>query len=230
MKLKHCFILLLFCNAMVAQPRYNAALLDSALLITKSNTPSVHFARLYYPNYIISNYANQQPLHIKEFIFAIEASFYHLFFAAHHNYISKNTQSPIWKSYYSTPNLNELQYQFLGINAHINGDMWVAITSNFTYDSIKANAHYLFNFQKQYSHYFDSIYALSYRYKKVRYLHHLTLGLDKYYGRKMIYRWRKRQVKLAMLWYSNNPKCLRKVKRVQRKMNRLNRFAIKYFK
>jgi Family of unknown function (DUF5995) len=214
-----------------AQPRYNAALLDTLLQIRQTNTIAKHFANLYYKAIEITNgHAHVQTEPIKQFILGFESSFGPLFFKSYNNYINNVSQEFSWQRYYKDTSLNELQYLFIGMNAHINGDMWWALKNKYNYDTLYKYKKSLIGFQKKFNIFFDSIYATTFHLKKIRQLHHLTLGLDKAYGRKMVLRWRTRQVKLALLWYSNNHKCLRRVKRLQKQMQRFDRFAIKYFK
>jgi hypothetical protein len=230
---KYFFVFVVLCSQkVVAQiPRYNAALLDTLAAISNDTTPSKHFAQLYYKAIQITNsYAHTQPQHVKQFIFGFEEKFGPLFFKAHHNFIANKSIPQTWQVYYSSNNYTPLQYQFLGMNAHVNGDMWKALVNAYTADTLQYYKKDLLRFQKAFNTFFDSIYSTTKQYKKVRTIHVLTLGLDKPLGRKMVYKWRKLQVNLA-IWYTTKPnKFKRKLKRLQSKIKRWNKFAIRWLK
>jgi hypothetical protein len=164
------------------------------------------------------------------FIEKFEAKFGPYFFQSYQKFMQNEAQNKVWQFYYDHPNLNDLQYKFIGMNAHISGDMWLALVNAHTYDSIIKYKKNLLQYQKAFNVFFDSIFATTLQYKKVKHLHHLTLGFDKYIGRRMVYRWRKQAVQMALLWYNNKKKFNRQRKRLDKKMQRLNRFAFKWIK
>ena len=149
------------------------------------------------------------------------------FYKAHKNFVSKKPQKTPWQQYYTDTALNEMQYAFMGMNAHINGDMWEALKDKYSYDTLRKYKSSLIKFQKALNGIFDSAYVQSSKYKKLRRLHIYTFGLDKPLGKRMVLNWRKRQIKTAMLWYSNPAKCKRKLVRIQKRMIKLDRFAKK---
>lgn len=100
--------------------------------------------------------------------------------------------------------------------AHINGDMWVALKDKYSYDTIKKYSRHLFKFQQAFNTLFDSVYATTGKYKKLKSLHFFTLGLDRYIGKATILRWRRKQVAMALLYYTNLQKCARKERRIQK--------------
>jgi hypothetical protein len=211
------------------QDAYNTALLDTLQQIENSNTASKHFAGLYKKAIQITNvYAHGQPQAVKDFIFGFEAAFGPKFFAAHSMASMGKPVSNVWQAYYADSGLNPLQYQFIGMNAHINGDMYKALIEEYNFDTLKKYQYHLIKFQKAFNTFFDSIYTTTKVYKKVSSLHLLTLGLDKNYGRQMVLRWRKRQVKLALWYYAQPKKFERRRKKLDNSMQRFNRFAIKW--
>ncbi len=229
-----CILILLFFltfSNIKAQQPYNSKLLDTLQNI--SNTPSIskHFAKLYFKAIEITNtYATTQPEYIKQFIFGFEDQFGPLFFKAHYNNDSSFSIPKNWEAYYKNTTLNELQYQFIGMNAHINGDMWKALVSKYSYDTLSKYKKPLLDFQGTFNNFFDSIYSITKKYKKVRTLHFATFGLDKVIGRRMVYRWRKNQVTLALLSFKQPKKFKRKLNRLEKKINRINKYALKYLK
>lgn len=224
-------VTMLFSVGIFAQQKYNAALLDTLQQIAGTSTPSKHFAGLYYRAVETTNkYAAKQPENIRKFIFGFESSFAPAFFRSYQDFITGKPQIFNWQPYYADTALNTLQYEFIGMNAHINGDMWLALKERYGFDTLKKYRKPLIKFQKALNTFFDSIYVTTGQYKKLKRLHLLTLGLDKVIGRKMLLHWRKRQVQLALLFYTDPKKCDRKWKRTQHKMQRWNRFAVNWIK
>jgi hypothetical protein len=110
-----------------------------------------------------------------------------------------------------------------GINAHINGDIWQALTNEFTLEELQQLKPSYFAYQKGLLKDYDSIYKFAYATSpRLRLFHLLSLGLDKWYGKVLLSRWRKRQMHLAELYFINEDRFRRKLKRVHRKMTRLN--------
>ncbi|MGC4104339.1 DUF5995 family protein [Ferruginibacter sp.] len=225
------FLLAFLPAVITAQHRYNAALLDTLEQMSAGNSPARHFARLYHRAIEATNvYAKTQSEEIRQFIFGFEASFAPGFFQSERNFVGGKPQLPCWQAYYSDTGLNTLQYQFMGMNAHINGDMWLALKERHSYDSIKKYRGSLIRFQRALNVFFDSMYTASAGYKKIRMLHTLSLGTDRIVGKKIILHWRKRQVRMALLYYSDPEKCRRKQRRLENKMDRWNRFALRWIK
>ena len=214
-----------------AQQRYNAPLLDTLTEICHSNTTSKYFAQLYQQAIEATNkFAADEPDSVRQFVIGFESYFGPSFFRSYHNLVNNSRQIEGWKFYYSHSSLNEMQYKFLGMNAHINGDMWIALKEKYNYDSLKKYRHPLISFQKALNVFFDSIYTTTGNYKKLKRLHFFTLGLDKKIGRKILLHWRKKQVELAMLYYSDPKKWKRKLKNDERRIHRWNRFALNWIK
>jgi hypothetical protein len=223
--------LLLYKTGVAQIPVYNKAALDTLHGIISKKTSAKPFAEMYIQSIEISNiYLHTLSVPQKEFITKFSSSFSNLFFEADRDFASQKKIAKNWQFYYGNRNLNDLQYKFVGLNAHVNGDIGQALITAHSYDSILKYRKTIIGFQKSFNVFFDSIYKTTFAYKKLRLLHRLTLGLDKYIGKRMVYRWRKRQVALALLWYHNNKKFFRVRKRIDNKMQRLDRFALKWIK
>lgn len=209
-----------------AQPVYNKPLLDSLQLLRQGNSPARHFAALYYQAVEITNKRLAlQPDSVKNFVCGFEAAFGPIFLHARQD----NTgDTNAWKYYYADTAYNLLQYQFIGMNVHINGDMWLALKGRYNYDTLKKYKRPLLKFQRALNTFFDSMYVTTRKFRKLQSLHYLTLGLDKPLGRLIIYHWRKKQVQLAMLYYRNPCKWRRKLTQSQRRIRRWNRFVAKW--
>lgn len=231
MKFLGTIVIVIFSFTATAQQKYNAGLLDTLQQIARANTPSKYFAKLYYNAIgITNNYAAVQPDSVRQFIFGFESLFASAFFRSYQNFIHHQPQQFSWQRYYADTTLNELQYQFMGMNAHINGDMWLALKDKYSCDTLKKYRHDLLLFQKTLNTFFDSIYCTSGRYKKIHRLHFFTLGLDKNIGKHMIMHWRNRQEKLALLFYTHPQACGKKLTRLKKRMAHYDKFALRWIK
>ena len=214
-----------------AQTMYNKELLDTLHEIAETKTISTHFAKLYYKAIQETNrYAESKPENVRQFIFGFESSFGHIFCEAHRNYMAHKLITISWQDYYRCDTLNEIQYKFMGLNAHINGDMHKGLIEKYTYDTLKKYKRELISFQKALDIFFDSMYTTTYQYKWLRKLHHLSFGIDKWLGKRMILHWRKRQIKLALLYFRNPTLYNRRLKKVQKVIHRWDRRVIRSFK
>ena len=118
----------------------------------------------------------------------------------------------------------------MGMNAHINGDMHRGLIDAYSHDSLKKYKHDLLRFQKALNIFFDSVYASTFKYPRLRKMHRLTLGLDRLAGRKMILHWRRRQIHMALLYYKNPVRYARRLIRLQKLISRWDRRIIDLFK
>lgn len=203
---------------------------DSLYKIAGSQTISRHFATLYF-NFgrEADTFTAGQDAAAARFITAFEKNFAAYFFNAVQTAQEPAAQTFSWQRYYSRLDLNAFQYYFTGMNAHINGDMWQALVTAHSYDSIKKYRQALISFQRPLNIIFDSAYTACRKYKKINQFHNLTLGLGKWYGKKMILHWRKKQIQLALLYYTNSAMFSRRLHKTYRKMKRLDAVVLKHF-
>lgn len=196
--------------------QFNQSYLDSLLSIEKSQTISKHFAGLYRQTVLITNeYAKTKDQFASDFILRLDDAFIPIFFQAHEAFIKGQEIPANWKTYYQSDSLNSLQYQFLGMNAHINGDLHLALIQQFGYDSIKAHKKDLMSFQTVLNQIVDSVYAQTKNYPELKIFHDLTLGTNRIMAREMVRHWRRRQINLALLYYHKPKKYQRRLQHVQ---------------
>ena len=214
-----------------AQNIYNKGLLDSLNEIAATNTISRHFAKMYYQTVMETNlFLRGKSENVRQFIFGFESAFGQIFREAHMNYKAHKNIILEWQDYYRTDSLNEIQYQFMGMNAHINGDMHKGLIEKYNYDTIKKYKRELQSFRKPLKIFYDSLYRTTFQYSGLRKLHRLSLGSDKFIGWKMILHWRHRQLNLALLYYKNPTRYNRRLKHVQRILQRWDKRAMHFFK
>lgn len=224
-----CAVLIIQIN-LVAQ-QYNKEIIDSLEKISLSETRSSYFAAMYKNAILKTNdQINSKTQSTKDFVIAFEKEFSRLFFKCVED--SKNGMPVFsnWKNYYEKKSLNKIQYITIGINAHINGDFWRALSTAHSYDSICKYRKELFSFQKSMNSVADSIYKAEKNYKRVNTLHLLTFGLDRKFSKLMVRKWRKRQIRFAMLSYTHEDRLKKKLKHLNNQMKRFDRFVIKWLR
>lgn len=198
--------------------------------LKKSPSASRLFAELYFSTTVKAvNCFLNKPKQEKEFIRRFETRFAEFFFRSAD---ASTQQIPIpreWKAYFDDTALSPLQYQLLGINAHINGDIWQALTAEFSLKEIQENKGSYFSFQKGLMQQYREFYAGSWKEgSKIRLLHIMTAGLDKLYGKLMLLRWRKRQLQLAVLYYTNKDKFNKRLGKLHQKMEHINQMILQH--
>ncbi|MBL7740417.1 MAG: hypothetical protein JNK14_14465 [Chitinophagaceae bacterium] len=189
------------------------------------NSPSVarHFAGIYFETtaHAVSHFSSAEPA-VQDMMGRMEWRFADYFFRSADASKNKTPVSREWMAYYSDNNASSLRYLLLGINAHINGDIWQALTTEFTKEELeKLKPHYFSYYTellKEYRRVSEQAWAQS---KKLRLLHTISFGMDKWYGKIMLKRWRKRQMNLAGLYFTNRSLFEKKLEQVRRKMIRL---------
>lgn len=209
---------------------FNQSYIDSLGAIEKGSSISTHFAGLYKQTVLITNaFANTQNTAAQDFTIRLDDAFIPIFFQAHDAYLKGKEIPANWKAYYQYDSLNSLQYQFLGMNAHINGDLHLALVQQFGYDSIKAHKKDLMAFQKVLNTIVDSIYEQTKAYPELKIFHDLTLGSNRIMAREMVRHWRRRQINLALLYYHKPKKYQRRFKHVQSLKAKWDRAVLEHF-
>lgn len=198
--------------------------------IRKGQSISKHFAELYYNTTLTADifFANSDRK-VHSFMQRLEVCFGNYFFEAAQLYETGKPVPEVWTAYFSDTTHSEIQYLLLGANAHINGDIWKALTTEFSLQDIQENKQGYFSFYKGLMKIYLDVYDIAIcSAKNAETLHRLSFGLDKIYGKIMLKRWRKRQMQLAILYYSDRSRFEKKLKKVKAKMNHLNGMICKY--
>lgn len=132
-----------------------------------------------------------------------------------------------WAAYFNTLNLSSLQLKLLGINAHINGDLWKALRDSFSENEIKDISKTVFLFHQSLLVIYKEVYQQAKtESKKIKTLNTLSLGLSEKVGKHLLVKWRKRQLKLANLYYFNTVKFERLKKKTEKKKVRIDNMII----
>lgn len=205
------------------------ALLQKLDSIRNSSCISRHFADLYFSTTKKAvEFSSNKPAAVKIFIERLETSFAALFFRSIDSFAKRSRIPGEWKNYFDHDSLSAIQYKLLGINAHINGDIWQALVTAFTLEEIENGKKSYFDFQQRLKKQYLEFYRQSLETDpRIRLLHSITGGFDKLYGQFMLKHWRKRQMKLAILYYKDKEKFNQELEKLHRKMDRINQLVLR---
>jgi hypothetical protein len=221
-------LLPLICFSQVSDPE--SILLEKLDSIHHSNSVARHFARLYLATtHNATDFFQTADEPVKYFIQRLETKFATYFFESATAYQHNDSISSNWITYYADTTLSPIQYDMLGANAHINGDIWKALTTEFTFEELKKYKQYYFNYEKELKKIYFSEYenALA-QSSQIKLLHTISFGADKCYGRMMLSRWRNRQMKIAILYFTDKKKFDRELKKLNRKMVHINNLVLRH--
>ena len=199
--------------------------------ISASTSASAYFADLYFITMVngITFFEHTKHLSQKE-IHQMQAGLAGNFFAAADSFAQKKQIPAPWKRYYDDTSASVLRHILLGVNAHINGDLWQALVQSFSYAELQTIKPLYYSYYHGLLDIYDDVYDAAYAGSRLlRVVHGATRGVDKWYGKKLLHRWLRRQMKLACLYYRLPDRFKKQLHRLQRKMYRLNRAIIHHF-
>jgi hypothetical protein len=188
---------------------------------------SRHFAALYFTTTVQAarffEFENESG---KEFIRRMETRFAGLFFRAVNAYSQKENIPSVWYDYFRD-SLSPVQYRLLGINAHINGDIWQALTREFNLQELLDHKKTYYRFQKGLARVYRDFYNESVQsHTKTRVLNNVSLGVSKWYGKELLRKWRKRQLHLAILHFTDQTRFQKELEKTERKRKAINQLII----
>jgi hypothetical protein len=163
------------------------------------------------------------------FVTKFEISFISYFLEACIEY-NNGTLSPesVWYFYFSNPKAEPWQLTLIGVNAHINGDIWKGLVKNFSEKEIQYYKKNLLSFQKSiakaFQPFFDELMEQS---SYLRFIDGFTKGASRRYGEWLIYNWRLRQINLAMLYFEDKEKFEQRFEVINRKKHRIDQIIIR---
>jgi hypothetical protein len=197
------------------------AKLDS---IRNSSSVSKYFAGIYFETTTnAAHFFSGADTNVQRLVVRLEKRFAYYFFYPAYAYENNADIPGEWKAYYSDVTASTLRHMLLGINAHINGDIWQALTAEFSLEEIRQLKPSYFLYQKSLLENYKSFYQSAIESNaKIKAFHLLSFGFDKIYGKIMLRHWRKRQMELAELFFINKELFEKKLIKVRRKMDRLN--------
>ena len=229
-----CFILLTF--SLIAAKGFSQSSLLSTGLIAKLDSVRVgadrasHFGDLYFKTTLdVDNYIQLLPPKTQVLMKTLEDNFADYFFRAIEANNNGYSVPEIWKNYFNVNSLSSLQLKLMGANAHINGDIWQAMTSSFTLDEIQMIKPAYKNYSRSLNKVFNDLFQMGIKSNNRLYrLHIITIGLDKVYGKMILCKWRNRQLKLAIFSNSDQDRFLKLKRRTDRKREKIDKMIIKW--
>lgn len=197
--------------------------------VRKSPSVSRYFAEIYFETTVNAiQFFSRSDQKVKELIDRMQLRFADYFFYSAHAFREGREIPAPWKAYYSDSSASALRCMLYGINAHINGDIWQAITAEFSADEIKSlKPHYL-AYRKGLLEIYRQLYKQAIEtHSLIGLVHRSSFGLDKLYGKIMLKRWRKRQLRLSELYYLNRDLFEKEQRKLAMKMEQVNRLIRK---
>ncbi|MET0461894.1 MAG: DUF5995 family protein [Chitinophagaceae bacterium] len=199
--------------------------------LSTSTSPAAPFAGLYFTTMVNAlQFFEKADDSSRTCIRILQARFTRSFFDAADSFAAKKKIPAAWEAYYADTSASVIRHVLFGINAHINGDIWQALITSFTSQDLMRIRPLYFSYYHSLLNVYDQVYDEVYRASStLRFLHSATLGIDKWYGKKLLHRWLSRQMELACLYYSHPDRFSKKQKQLHRKMRRLNRAIVRHF-
>ena len=190
--------------------------------------PARHFAELYYLTTInATEFFEQAPKPVQSFMNRFESNFLQRFTDAADSFRLGKSIPEVWKAYYADTAYSQLQYHLLGINAHINGDIWQALVATAYADTLELYKKDYIRFGKGLLLIYRDFYRSALLDKHFRKWHNLSLGMSRAYGKYLLKHWRKRQWTLASLYYRQKDRFASKTRLVRSKMTHINTLILR---
>ena len=197
--------------------------------LSNTNRLSRHFARLYTETVLLSlQHYQSAGSREREYLRRFETAFADLFFRADTSQ-GKDVGGEAWTAYYSDTSRSPLQYQLLGINAHINADLSAALIRSFTLEELHIFQNDFLRFQRGLRQQFHRFYKENIGVNPTtRLFGELPFGLARTWGQNMMGRWRKRQYRIAVTHYSAPEKSAKLLRKTARAKERTDRLILRY--
>jgi hypothetical protein len=217
-------LLLLFAVKAYSQPVDSFKEIKAVDSIAQTKSTASIFAALYIKTMLeIEEQLKQMDTVTIRQIRKLEINFAEYFLKACREFYNSNTTGETWNAYFTITNLSTVQLKLLGINAHINGDLWQALKDSFSETEIKGISKTVFLFHQSLLYIYKEVYREAVaENRKIKTLHILSLGLSQKYGKHLLSKWRKRQLKLASLYYFNQERFDTKKSRTEKKKIRID--------
>lgn len=198
--------------------------------IAHTNSIARHFGELYAGFLrLVEDQLKKEDTTTQRLVRNFETVFAQFYIDAAQAYIEKKEiPHPFWKKYFEDSNLSRTQYYLFGTNAHLNGQLSEAIANSYTPDEWKKlKSRYVI---------FKKCLNITYRYvyfetmeehSRARLLRLVTLGQIRHYGKYLMYKWRRRQIRLTEYLYKDSPKYESLRKEVTRIKERLDKVIVR---
>ncbi len=188
-----------------------------------------HFAALYRATTLEAiRFFAQHHEGSRQFIRSLEWRFAEHFFRAVQGDIKSTHYPSHWRPYFENTSLSPLQYCLLGANAHINGDIWRSLTETFSFEEIQEHYRAFLDYEKGLWPTYLTLYEYGRQHNPlIQWLHIASLGFSRNLGFSLLRHWRKRQVKLALLYYQSPSLFQKEQKKLERRMKWIEWMIVK---
>lgn len=199
--------------------------------ISASPSVSAYFADLYFVTMVNAiRFFEEVHDSSRLCIRRMQAGFAGYFFTAADSFAQQKNIPPEWQRYYADTSNTDLRHVLMGINAHINADVWQVLAQSFSYEELKRIRPMYFSYYHGLLEIYGEVYDAAYKVNgKLRFVHAVSLGLDKWYGKKLLRRWLKRQMDIACLFHHDQKKFQKKLKKLKRKVKRTDEAIRRHF-
>jgi uncharacterized protein DUF5995 len=198
--------------------------------VSHTNSMASHFAKIYTASMGNINVQLQGlDSGAQAFVKKFETSFISYFLEANTEFNRGElpTES-VWSFYFSHPEAEPWQLTLIGVNAHINGDIWKGLVSNFSATEIDRYKKTLLSFQSSISKAFQPFFEeLIEQSAYLKFVNAFTKGTARYYGEWLIYNWRLRQINLAMTYSTDPRKFKERFTAIHRKKDKIDRLILR---
>jgi len=139
------------------------------------------------------------------FITDFSTAFAKLFIQAAASYSVGDSVPFSWQAYYSDTHRKPTVLKMMGVNAHISGDLPVAMAGLYTVAELKQHKRCFMRLSKSFRVYIRNYAAVEFAdNKKLRRIHRATLGLDYMIAAGMVRHWRKKAYRCAITMRKKN--------------------------
>lgn len=199
--------------------------------IRNTRTTAAYFAGIYLSTTVKAiRFAEKRSPEEQRALILFEKNFAGFFFEAVRAVSEQRTPPVVWAGYFMHDSVSPVRLQLLGINAHINGDLWQALTAAFSREELRRfrPCYRAFNreLKKEFDEFFEEAADHDIRFALSG---ELIPGISHAAGHRLLKHWRKRQYKLALFYYSDQPRFRKMLQRVTQKRESLNRLICNHF-
>ncbi len=197
--------------------------------IARLNDFVSHFARVYIQSmhHILSEMKDFDSA-AQEFILKFEKHFADYFLDAYYDHRQGTLpDSSEWKPFFYHSHRKPWQLILMGVNTHINIDLSQSLIHNFSAEEIKKYKRPMLVLQKAITKvYWPLFEEIQKDIRYLRWINTISFGLVKMAGERWLYKWRKRNIRLAIIYFDQPERFRRKLAQVSRKKDRIDRLIL----
>jgi hypothetical protein len=205
--------------------QYNFVQLYQLDSLGKSNSIAKYFGKQYFTFLqLIEKQLEPADSLTKEQVRHFEKNFAQFFIDACEAYCQhQSILIPEWRAYFSDSSLQPIQYKLLAANAHLNGGLFRALVQSYTQEEMNELKNEFDIFKKS----LNTTYKLLYREaaaenRTIKKFDRITFGILRWAGNYYLYRWRRRQMKLARFFWTESSRYPALLKKIEKKKKKID--------